>query len=87
MQYNFLKDKISKGLPATRKSWGDCKIVRAAVEGDYDFINYPPTGLFVTDCPKRECDCKIAIYNPSKEDLAADDWVISIAAIKEQQPV
>lgn len=76
MKYNFLKEKISKGAHASRKSWGSCKVIRAAVDADYDFINYPVQGLFVTDCILAECDCRISIYNPSEDDLEAEDWEI-----------
>lgn len=76
MQYNFIKEKISRGHKVRRLSWTNCMIVRAAEEADEDHINYPHTGLFVSSCDMRSCDCKIAIYNPTPADEMADDWVV-----------
>lgn len=75
MKYDFAKEKMSQGIPMARTSWENkCRIVRAAIESDYEYLNYPTTGEFVDDCSARECDCKIVLFRPSLDDIAADDW-------------
>lgn len=78
MNYEQAKEKINEGNHITAQRWALCKILRKATEADVDYINFPPEGLIVESCENRNCDCKIAIHNPTEEDLESDDYVIIV---------
>lgn len=69
-----IQNELNNGKKVFRAEWDDCRYVRKAVDADMEFINYPTEGVIVEDCNKRECDCKIVIYQPTKEDTIANDW-------------
>lgn len=59
-----------------RPGWEDKKKVRAANEGDKDFIGIDSIeNIFVEDCVKP-MDCAIRIWQPTEEDKRADDYEI-----------
>jgi hypothetical protein len=59
-----------------RDAWPEAKKVRAANIADMDFINVTAIdNVYVEDCPKK-MDCQVRIWNPTKEDLEADDYEI-----------
>lgn len=64
-------------LTGTRKDWGDCRIVRAGIESDIEYTNYVVEGILVEDCANKKCDCRVAIYKASSDDLNAIDWVVN----------
>ncbi len=74
MTWKQIQNEINAGKKVFRAEWDDCRYVRKAIESDVEFINYPVEGVAVEDCNRRECDCKIAIFQPSKEDMVANDW-------------
>lgn len=76
VNYTTAESEVKSGGTVGRAKWDACKIIRNAVEGDEDYINYPHKGLMVSDCRDHSCDCKIAIYNPTEEDKKATDWKI-----------
>jgi hypothetical protein len=76
LSYKEMLGCLSDTKRASRGSWDTCKVIRNARESDIDYINYPIENILVSDCDMARCDCKIAIYNPSKEDLEAKDWMI-----------
>lgn len=76
MTWKQIQNEIESGQKVFRSEWSDCKLVRKAEESDVEYINYPVEGITVEDCSKRECDCKIVIYNPTKEDTMANDWYV-----------
>lgn len=76
MNYDEAIKEAENGSVITRESWDECRIVRKAAEGDYEFINYPVEGVMVDACAQRQCDCKIIIYRSNKEEREATDWII-----------
>ena len=76
MNYKHIQTELEKGNKVFRAEWDDCRYVRKAEESDVEFINYPTDGIIVEDCNKRQCDCNIAIYQPTKEDTMANDWYV-----------
>ncbi len=76
LTYKQVQEQIFSGKKATREKWGTCRHIRAAIESDEEFINYPYKGLIVQDCNKVECDCAIFIYRPTTEEMSANDWII-----------
>ena len=76
MTWKEIQHEINTGNKVFRSEWEDCKYVRRAVDSDIDFINYPVEGVTVEDCNRRQCDCKIVIYQPTKEDTIAKDWFV-----------
>ncbi len=76
LSYKEVMSCLSESKKASRRSWDTCKVIRLAKESDVDYINYPIEGILVSDCDMARCDCKIAIYQPSQEDLDATDWMI-----------
>jgi len=77
MNFEQAKEKIKEGHEITRSGWDSCKIIRTGKDTDADYINYDVTGLIVESCEKRICDCKIAIFRPTPEDEAANDYIIA----------
>lgn len=76
MTYKQIQHELNEGKKVFRSEWEDCKYVRKAVESDVEFINYPVENIIVEDCSKRQCDCRIVIYQPTKEDMVANDWFV-----------
>lgn len=76
MTWKQIQHEINSGNKVFRAEWDDCKYVRKAMEADVEYINYPPEGVIVEDCNQRLCDCKIAIYQPTTEDMVANDWFV-----------
>lgn len=76
MNLDQAKEKVKEGNHVTNLAWGACKIIRSAQESDVEYINFPPEGLIVEDCEQKICDCKIAIFQPTEEDLKSTDYII-----------
>lgn len=76
MDYAYAIEKVKQGSHARRENWVDNKI-RMATYGDQDHINVSHlSGIIVSECPSRKCDCVVCIYNATEEDKQAQDWVV-----------
>lgn len=79
MNYETAKKKIlEEDIKVTKHSWNLCKLLRKGTEADLEYTNYTVTDQVVEDCTDRICDCKIAIFQPTEDDLIAEDYVIAI---------
>lgn len=77
MTYTSAKEEIKRGAKVRRPSWARGRHLRMGNEGDRDFIDQDNIeGMIVDDCPQRHCDCEICIYNPTPEDLVAEDFEV-----------
>lgn len=76
MTYAEAHEKALTGETIWIPSWGECRVVRPATEGDVDFINYPIEGILVDACEKRSCDCKVIIYQPTAQEQLSTDWEV-----------
>jgi hypothetical protein len=75
MNYAEARTSVNNGGKARRTSWKESRQIRKSTEADRDFIDFPDLDkVLIDECPKRNCDCVVCIYQPIPEDMMADDW-------------
>lgn len=77
MNYIAAVEAIMKdGQTIIKHTWDCCKTIRRGTGADIEYTNYLVEELIVEDCSNRNCECKIAIWQPTEEDKKADDYII-----------
>lgn len=76
MTYTLAKKAALDGNAVRCADWDGCRIVRLFRDEDFEQTNYAAENLLVEDCKERICDCKVAVYVPSKKDKEATNWEV-----------
>lgn len=77
MNYSEALNAVNNGQKSRRSSWKEQRHIRKSSEGDKDFLDFPDLDkVIIDDCPKRECDCVVCIYQATADDMLATDWEI-----------
>jgi hypothetical protein len=78
MDYITAMEAVLNGASAMRPEWGGCAYIRKGDVGDMDALNYMTDDLIVRCCKETCMDCETSIYQATREDLLAEDWVTLI---------
>lgn len=77
MTHKQIQHEINLGKKAYRKEWdNNCRFIRKV---NNDEINFPSGAVLIEDnCEKINLGPgTIIIYQPTKEDMKADDWIVT----------
>ncbi len=77
MNYGEARSKVLEGTPVRESSWKGDRKIRLATDGDVDYLNFDSLdGLIVTDCPSKECDCVVCLYQPTEAETLSKNWEV-----------
>lgn len=79
MNFERVKGALKEGWEARLPQWESCRTIRAWKDSDADyFVHDIPANTedaIVMEC-ERQCDCKVGIYAPAKEEVESDQWFL-----------